>query len=212
MARAARFVFCFLENERRMMPVEIEAKIKVENFDDVRARLQKAGAGDGTDHFETNTFFDTEDHSLLAADKGLRLRLTRDEQSGAEQHIVTYKGPRRPGPLKSREEVEVSVNDPEQATRLFEQLGFKKLLSFEKRRQSWNLDGCKVELDTVPHLGTFVEIEGAGEQAVMKVRQTLGLSDRPLVKTSYVALLTGHLQERGLPRRDVRFNDATHAR
>ncbi len=191
------------------MPVEIEAKMKVDTFEGVRARLKQAGAESDGEHFETNTFFDTDDHSLLAADKGLRLRLTRDLASGSEHHIITYKGPRGPGLLKNRQEVELRVDDPQQAAQLFEQLGFGRVLSFEKRRQSWKLGGCKVELDVVPHLGSFVEIEGPGEQAVMKVREMLGLSERPLVKASYVALLTGHLQERGLREREITFAESS---
>ena len=71
------------------------------------------------------------------------------------------------------------------------------MLSFEKRRETLELDGCKVELDELPHLGSFVEIEGPDEEAVLRVREKLGLADRPIVKTSYIALLMGYLQERG---------------
>ncbi|MDB5291835.1 MAG: adenylate cyclase [Phycisphaerales bacterium] len=187
------------------MAVEIEAKMAVEDLAQVRARLVECGAQRLGHFFEVNTFYDTDDRTLLAGDRGLRLRLNRNMQSGEEDHIITYKGPRQPGALKSREEVELGVEGSAEAMKLLESLGYHKMLSFEKRRESWLLDGCKVELDEVPYLGTYVEVEGPDEASVMKVRQTLNLSNRPPIKTGYVALLTGYLQERGQSLRDVRF-------
>jgi adenylate cyclase, class 2 len=187
------------------MPVEIEAKMTVESFDVVRARLREVSAAGPVEHFEVNTFFDTEDRSLLAADEGLRLRLDRLVAGGAERHVITYKGPRRLGPLKSREEVELEVSDAAAATQLLERLGYLRTLSFEKRRESWALDRCKVELDELPYLGKFVEVEGPDEASVMRVRERLGLASRPIVKSGYIALLMSHLQERGQTTKDVRF-------
>ena len=189
------------------MAVEIEAKMTVESFDPVRTRLREAGAAGPVGHFEVNSFFDTEDRSLLAADEGLRLRLDRLVAGGAERHIITYKGPRQMGPLKTREELEVEVSDPASATALLERLGYLRTLSFEKRRESWELDRCKVELDELPHLGKFVEIEGPDEPSVMRVRERLGLASRPIVKSGYIALLMSHLQERGRTTKDVRFGE-----
>jgi adenylate cyclase class 2 len=111
------------------------------------------------------------------------------------------------GPLKSREEIEVEVSDPDAAASLVERLGYLRTLSFEKRRESWELEGCKVELDELPHLGKFVEIEGPDEASVMRVRERLGLASRPIVKSGYISLLMSHLQERGQTTREVRFGE-----
>jgi adenylate cyclase, class 2 len=187
------------------MPVEIEAKMSVDSFDPVRAKLRELGARPAGEHFEVNTFFDTEDRSLLAADEGLRLRMERDVETGGERHVVTYKGPRQMGQLKSREEVEVDVSNRDGAVKLLEKLGYLRTLSFEKRRESWSLDGCKVELDELPHLGRFIEVEGPDDKTVLAVRERLGLAHRPIVKSSYIAMLMSHLQERGLPTKSVTF-------
>ena len=187
------------------MPVEIEAKMAVDNLDVVRDRLRDAGATPQGRFLEMNVFLDTEDRSLLAADEGLRLRVNRNMDGSHAQHVITYKGPRQMGPLKSREEVELNVDSGPDAIALLEKLGFLKMLSFEKRRESWRLENCKVELDELPHLGRYVEVEGPGEEAVFRVRNILGLSDRPIVKASYVSLLLAHLQERGNAERVVTF-------
>jgi adenylate cyclase, class 2 len=185
--------------------VEIEAKMKVANFDEVRRKLQELGAAKGAEIFEINAFFDTEDRSLLAADQGLRLRVNRDEATGKETYVYTFKGPRLHGKLKSREELELDVGDPKDAERFLIALGFQKILSFEKRRHKWKLDKCSIELDELPHLGVYVEVEGPDEPAVMRVRDQLGLGKAALIKSSYIAMLMAHLQESGSHERSVTF-------
>jgi adenylate cyclase class 2 len=196
-------------NSGKHMPVEIEAKLKVDSFDGVLEKLRDRSATFAGDRVETNTFFDTEDRSLLALDKGLRLRVSRDVPTGQEQYILTYKGPRQHGSLKSRDEIEVTVGSPADAIALLECLGYSRMLSFEKKRQTWKLEGCTVELDQVPFLGCFIEIEGPREEAVLKVRDALGLSDLPMLKGSYVAMLATYLQERGEEQRDIKFDSET---
>ena len=71
------------------MPVEIEAKMKVADLGAVRARLQACGAQMQSIVLETNTFFDTEDRTLLARDQGLRLRHMRDVKTNAETAKAT---------------------------------------------------------------------------------------------------------------------------
>ena len=187
------------------MAVEIEAKMAVDGLDGVRARLKDAGAEFVGRFLETNVFLDTEDRSLLAADEGLRMRANRNVETGRSEYIITYKGPRQLGPLKSREEVELTVSSGPDAVTLLERLGYTTVISFEKRRESYRLAGCKIELDEMPYLGMFVEVEGPTEEAVLRVRAQIHLGDRPMVKTSYVALLLSHLQERGESTRLVKF-------
>ena len=174
-------------------------------------RAVAAGATLIGDYTEKNLFFDTDDRSLLAADEGLRLRLTTNTASTEKINTITFKGPRKHGVLKSREETEVNVSDFNAAAALLQNLGYTKILMFEKRRQSWSIEGCRVELDELPHLGMYVEIEGPSEPAVMKVRETLKLGDRPLVRASYIALLMTYLQERGDSAKEVLFKAAAKA-
>src|SRR4051812_33718780 len=187
------------------MPIEIEAKMKVPDLAAVRAKLQECGATPAGEALETNMFFDTEDRSLLAADEGLRLRQKKDLHDDSESFTITFKGPRQHGQLKSRDETELSVANGKDAVALLERLGFMKVLSFEKKRESWKLDGCSVELDDLPYLGVFVEIEGPKEETVLKVREKLALADRALVKASYIAMLMTYLQEHGHTQRVVTF-------
>ncbi|HEV8606281.1 MAG TPA: class IV adenylate cyclase [Tepidisphaeraceae bacterium] len=190
------------------MPIEIEAKMKIPGPEPVLQALRDSGASHEGDHIETDTFFDTKDRTLLAADKGLRLRVAHNLKTNRSHCLLTHKGPAGHGPLKKREETETTVGNPDATTRLLQQLGFVQWLRYQKRRQSWKLDNCKVELDEIPHLGHFVEIEGPSDDAVMRLREKLGLSSLTPIKASYVAMLTAHLQERGDPTTEILLNDS----
>src|SRR5688572_30827514 len=106
------------------MAVEIEAKIKVDDLAPTRAKLQEAGAKFVADQFEINAIFDTDDRSLLAADKGLRVRLAKDVKTNEQSVTLTFKGPRKHGPLKSRQENELKADDFDAAVELLEALNF----------------------------------------------------------------------------------------
>ena len=196
---------------RAVMAVEIEAKMRIEDTDGMIAALKDLGATLIGDFLEQNLFYDTHDRTLLAADEGLRIRTSLDLNTGVSRTVLTHKGPNGYGPLKNREETEVGVDSPEAAGQIVERLGYRRWLGFEKRRQSWTLDGCRIELDQVPYLGSFIEIEGSSEQCVLRMRERLGLASVPLIKASYVAMLTSYLQERGQPLSHVRFTDRAHA-
>jgi predicted adenylyl cyclase CyaB len=187
------------------MPIEVEAKMAVPDVEPVRATLKRLNATRGGLTLETNVFFDTKDQTLLKAGRGLRVRTNHDAATGRETHVVTHKGPLLAGGVKSREETELTVESAAAAAALFAQLGFGKTLTFQKRRESWKLQACKIELDELPHLGWFVEVEGPDEATVMRVREALGLADRPIIKTSYVGMLADHLAERGEPTMVVTF-------
>lgn len=169
-------------------------------------QLESLGATHVAYLTETNTFFDTPEGRLKSSDQGLRVRVELDAD-GHRRSIITHKGPRAHGRLKSRSETEVVVDDPRKAADLLDALGYRPGLSFEKRRSRWTLEGCTVELDELPCIGHFIEIEGPSEDAVFGVREALGLAEVPLIKSSYIAMLWTHLRERNIHRTHIAFAD-----
>jgi adenylate cyclase class 2 len=187
-----------------MMALEKEAKIKVDDLEPVRKKLAQLNARRASAELETNFFFDRADGMLRKADKGLRIRRAK-QKSGKERCTVTMKGPLVPGKLKSRDEIQFTVDDPKATRQLFENLGFALTLSFQKRRETWKFRGCEVALDQLPRLGHFVEIEGDSAKKIMSVRRALGLSNRPLISAGYVSMLARYLKAHGLKDRHIRF-------
>jgi adenylate cyclase, class 2 len=177
------------------VPLELEVKIHVADASMVRARVAEL-AGAAVQHvLELNTFFDSSDGRLRAADCGLRVRTSRLVETGqVTGSILTFKGPRLPGPIKRREEIEFGVSDANTLQLLLEQLGYTPCLSFEKRRETWRLDGCEVVIDELPHLGYFLEVEGDSQGRVLGVLERLGLSDEPLIRDGYPQLIAEYLR------------------
>jgi adenylate cyclase class 2 len=187
------------------MATEIEAKMPVESFDSIRQMLKRVDAALVSTVVETNTFFDTRDRALQARDCGLRLRINR-ATNAQEQSLITFKGPGLTGQLKTREEIELTIDDAAGGSELLQRLGYLPGLSFEKRRESWRLDACQIELDEMPYLGKFIEIEGPSESEVMSVRKKLGLDAARLEKRGYISLLSQYLAANNIADRRITFS------
>lgn len=114
--------------------------------------------------------------------------------------MITYKGPCAHGLLTRRTEIEVPLNPAgvDNASQLLAALGFHTVLSFEKLRTTWKVDTCLVEIDRVPYVGDFVEIETASEEAILAIRQKLNLDQEPMLQSSYIAMLCAYLEKNNL--------------
>lgn len=180
------------------MALEREAKFQVESHEALRERLTSSRAERLGCVLETNVILDRPDGSLRRKGIGLRVRTTRDIETGERVTTMTFKGPVKPGPFKSREELEIGVSDFDTAVKMLEELGFARILRYQKRRESWRLDDCRIELDEPPHIGLFVEIEGPSDAAIDDVRKALNLDRLPHVKRSYPAMLLAYCEQHGI--------------
>jgi len=172
------------------MAIELECKIRVPSHAEVRRALETASAQRLRRVLETNRLFDRPDNALERSGRGLRIRTVEMLDGGSERPAtLTFKGPVQSAQFKQREEIEVTVNDAAAMQRLLESLGFVAQIIFEKRRESWRLDECEIELDEVPGLGLFVEVEGLGEREISGVLRRLGLARHEQIKKSYVGMV-----------------------
>jgi len=187
------------------MPIEMEAKLKVDRLEPTRRRLQDLGARRLGNHLETNALYDTADTALEKKDEGLRIRHRRNLDDQSEDVILTFKGPGQPGAFKNRLEIETRVTDANAIAGILNALGYREGFSFQKKRESWELEACHVELDEIPHLGSFVEIEGANETIILDLQRRLGLKGIPTIKKSYIGLLLKWLKEQGQNDRTIVF-------
>ena len=185
-------------SDNQSVHLEIEAKYRVASHEPIRKRLKSEGAESLGTVRETNEIFDAADGSLRLRGRGMRVRSTIDERTQQRCATMTFKGPVRPGPFKSREELEVDVSDAETASKILHRLGLVRVLRYEKRRESWQLNDCRVELDEPPHIGLFVEIEGPGETAITAVTARLGLDGAVHEKASYFGMLHAYCVEHAI--------------
>jgi len=179
------------------MPNEIEAKFKVGDFRAVRRRLKELGAVHlGTD-LQTDAYYDTPQRKLLNEDKGLRIRHTRRLRSPSTgdkadtRAQLTFKGPAgNHKRAKIRREIQTRIDSHEAMNDVLAALGLAPTLKIQKKRASYRLGACRIELDRLPLIGCFVEIEARGADQIETVAGKLRISSEPS-KDHYVNLLLG---------------------
>lgn len=177
------------------MPVELECKIPVPDHAPIQARLRAVGATPLGVAVETNHLLDDAAQTLYQRGCGLRvrkLRILTGHPAGASD-TMTFKGPVQKSDFKRREEVELEIADADGILRLFDALGYRPWIIFEKRRESWQLGPARIELDELPALGRFVEVEAPDDPAIRAALTTLGLDAANSITKSYPALAAHHL-------------------
>ena len=135
-----------------------------------------------------------EDHYLAAPDRDLKAtgEAFRLRRVGGRNYL-TYKGPKRAGPVKTRLEIEVPLAAGEgptaDAVKLFTALGYRPVAvvrktreQFRFRRDGFDLAAC---FDDVAQVGRFVELEVVADEsradaaaaAVQAAAAELGLTE-----------------------------------
>ncbi len=191
------------------MARELEAKFKVENFRALRKALRAAGGVYCGTALQLDTFFDTPNRDLHSSDRGLRLRRIRILRAagggGQSGWLLTYKGPREPNRrAKVRQEIQTAIADGEAMARILCAAGLQPVLEIEKRRASYKLGRCLVELDELPMLGCFAEIEAPSERALETARRKLGLDSEPITD-SYAHLALARCKKAGRSYNEITF-------
>jgi len=183
------------------MSTEIEAKLKVSSLQQIKQRLERLGAGFLEEQLQTDYHFDDANKTLQRNDRCLRIRRQLSNQN--ERFFLTYKGAREKSRLKKRQELEIKIEDADSTEKLLLALGYKKVLTIEKKRRIWQIGECEVALDELPLLGAFVEIEGPDEEKIAAVQKALQLSDSPHIPQSYASLIKEKLSRLGKNQTEV---------
>jgi adenylate cyclase, class 2 len=170
------------------MGYEVEVKYRSVDHRLLAQRLAELGALSSASVFQVDSYLSHPSRDFAATNEAFRVRSIGDENR------ITYKGPRRPGPTKTREEIEIRFSDGAQTTalllRLFELLGFRVVATIRKQRISYLVKragrSLEVALDCAEFLGDFAEIETlaesepelpAAQAAVLALGAELGLTE-----------------------------------
>ena len=170
------------------MGFEVEVKYRSVNHGVLEQRLAELGALPAGSVLQVDTYLCHPARDFTVTNEAFRVRSIGDENR------ITYKGPRRPGPTKTREEIEIRFADGEQTTgqllHLFELLGFRPAATIRKERTSFQVNRAgrtlEVSLDRTEGLGPFAEVEAlaasepdlpAAQAAVLALAAELALTE-----------------------------------
>ena len=186
---------------------EIELKFPLENPSKIRKQLIDLGFISQGRVFEFNLVFDTPRNTL--AKSGCLLRLRRDKTVK-----LTYK---EPPPQESalnhrfkvKTETELEVSDFDSMRHILHRLGFTRERIYEKYREHlMRDDGVSAEIDHLPYLGDFLELEAIPEK-IEEVAVALGLDPARGLRENYFQLFAGYCKKEGLEITDLVFKDNT---
>lgn len=137
---------------------------------------------------EVDQLYDRPDGELKASGRLLRLR------SAGGRWLLTYKGPAHEGPYKSRQEIEVAVEDGAAMEEILLALGYEPGFRYEKFRTVYSRgrEPGVITLDETP-IGDFLELEGPPDW-IDGTTAKLGFSKADYVLSTYAALYAEHQQ------------------
>ncbi len=180
------------------MAIEIEKKyhLNSEQKQIVLAALEEVGAKFVCEDFEENSLY--RGGILIETNAVLRVRKTQDKT------ILTYKKSLQSEfDTKRQIEHETEVSSAEEIEKIIENLGFTKVLIYEKRRKTWTFRAVEIVLDVLP-FGEFMEIEGS-ITAIAEAEMFLGIEDFEIERETYPAL-TGKFGKQNNNLTEARFD------
>lgn len=182
--------------------MEIEVKFAVADPEALRRRLAAAGFHEQTARtFERNTLYDTPDRRLRAETAILRVRKYGD------RWVVTHKclPPHHdPGARhKHRQETESQVEDGEALGRIFTQLGYQPVFTYEKWRTEYADASGHCVLDETP-IGVYAELEGPPDW-IDATGKVLGVAPGEFITLSYGRLFEQWREQTGRSAENLTF-------
>ncbi len=169
------------------MNTEIETKLRVDAHEPVEAALGTLGGEFLGKQVHRDVYFDDAQRTLTTSDRCLRVRTVL--AGGQSEHYLTYKGPRQPHAIKKRMEIEIRIDEAGRLGDLLGAIGYRQILSFEKKRRIWRFNQCCVCLDEVPQVGRFVEIEGPDENRIAETQSLIGLGGHTHIGQTYASMV-----------------------
>jgi len=167
--------------------MEIELRASVDDPDAVRNVLATQA-----EHKATSNEHDFYLRHESDKERSLILRIRRKENGS----LLTFKG-KALGDDTAWPDVDIPLTNSDSLQQLLLGSGYVKVVEIKKRRSSYRLEDFEINVDEIENLGTFVEIEGRGdeegrekiEEKIASLLSSLGIQNENIIRKGYVALM-----------------------
>lgn len=175
--------------------LEVEVKAHVSDFRHIKKRLAEIGAKEYKFEHQEDAYFNAPHKDFAKTDEALRIR--EIPQKEGSDIILTYKGAKLDNKSKTRQEIEVKIDDKEKTAAILQNLGFKAVQTIKKDRIIYLFQDYIITLDKVYDVGNFVEIEKESREGedyqeildhIFKISQDIGIKNG-FERRSYLELL-----------------------
>ena len=183
------------------MALEAEIKIPVNDLETVIKRLKQEGFQETEVCREEDTYFNSPYYDMKEKDKALRIRRSRNMQTGEEWAQLNCKEAKLDQISMARKELETEIREPEIIEGILKELGFEPLsIQVIKTRRTLSNGEITAAADRVEGLGEFLELEIIAEresqreeclEKISRVLRTIGYKMEQTVRTSYLSMLFG---------------------
>lgn len=191
--------------------IEVEIKVGISNPHEIQKKLEEHNAVYKSTLYHEDIYFNMPKglRDFKLTDEALRIRksieFNKNDEKKTKQfsYFVTYKGKKVDVLTKTRQEIEIELNDSDKMIEMLNVLDFQKVLTIKKERELYEIEykGRNLDalIDFIPVLNRyFLEVELLTEnpESVEEYRKILfeflkliGIHKKESIRESYLELI-----------------------
>lgn len=178
--------------------IEVEIKAKISDPEALEQSLIKLGFVKEGAISEWDVYYNGNDRDYRKTDEALRIRTYQYLETDTKRNLLTYKGAKLGSTSQTRQELEISFENPEKMREILTALGYSPILEVKKSRTIYHFGDISACIDCVDSLGDYLELEklvtdkSDYPEAVNELYGWLskfGISKDSLTQYSYLELL-----------------------
>ena len=195
--------------------IEVEIKVKISDPNLIRKKFENFNGVYKLSLNHEDTYFNMPKglRDFKQTDEALRLRKSIEFNRNIKgmgqkiNYFITYKGKKIDKTTKTREEIEVKINEIKDMKNLLKLLGFREVFTVIKERELYDFKfrGTSIEalIDYIPILDQhFVEVELMAEspekvdenkELLFKFLENFGIKKQESVRMSYLELIVNKI-------------------
>ena len=191
--------------------IEVEIKVRIENPDLMRKKFKENHGSYKFSLIHEDTYYNMpkELRDFKQTDEALRIRKSlkydknKTEKEQESNYFLTYKGKKMDTSTKTREEIDLKIEDLEKMKRILNVLGFQEILTVKKERELHEFEfknhSIEALIDYLPILKQyFIEVEYLTEfsdkideskEILFDFLSVLGIRKEESITKSYLELI-----------------------